>query len=92
MTDVKATLKEVIAKASSDEMDLANKLAHAVLEREHGCGAFEARNRDRVAEGVVDPADGTGRRLDDQRRINQTQIVTIARTRHEPAAAPCSYR
>jgi len=36
MIDVKTTLKEAIAKASREEMDIANKLAHAVLEREHG--------------------------------------------------------
>ena len=36
MTDVKATLREAIAKASLEETDIADQLAHAVLEREHG--------------------------------------------------------
>lgn len=35
MTELKTTLKEAIAKASSDEMLIADQLAHAVLERHH---------------------------------------------------------
>ena len=35
MIDIRTTLRDAIAKASSDEMDIAGKLARAVLEREH---------------------------------------------------------
>jgi siroheme synthase (precorrin-2 oxidase/ferrochelatase) len=35
MTELKTTLKEAIAKAISDEMRIADQLAHAVLERHH---------------------------------------------------------
>jgi hypothetical protein len=34
MADVKSTLKEAIAKASREEVEIADRLAHAVLERE----------------------------------------------------------
>ncbi len=36
MTELKTTLKEAIAKASSEERLIADQLAHAVLERHHG--------------------------------------------------------
>jgi hypothetical protein len=35
MAEIKTTLKEAIAKATDEERDIANKLAHAVLEREY---------------------------------------------------------
>ena len=50
MTDIKSTLKEAIAKASSEEADIADKLAHAVLEREHGGATRTSTWADQVAE------------------------------------------
>ena len=35
MAELKTTLKEAIAKASQEEMLIADQLAHAVLERDH---------------------------------------------------------
>jgi len=34
MAELKSTLKDAIAKATGEEREIANKLAHAVLERE----------------------------------------------------------
>ena len=50
MPDLKATLKEAIAKASEDEMRAADHLAHAVLERDHGDAARLSTWADQVAQ------------------------------------------
>jgi siroheme synthase (precorrin-2 oxidase/ferrochelatase) len=50
MPDIKTTLKEAIAKASSEETEIADRLAHAVLQREHD-GAMRASTwADQVAQ------------------------------------------
>lgn len=49
MIDVKATLREAIAKASREETDIADQLAHAVLERDHGRATGGSTWTDQVA-------------------------------------------
>jgi hypothetical protein len=49
MAELKTTLKEAIAKASKDEMLIADRLAHAVLERDHA-GTISSPWADQVAQ------------------------------------------
>jgi hypothetical protein len=49
MADVKTTLKEAIVKASIEETEIVDKLAHAVLEREHGQAPRASTWSDQVA-------------------------------------------
>jgi len=50
MTDIKSTLKEAIAKASGEEINIADRLAHAVLEREHDSAMRRSTWADQVTE------------------------------------------
>ncbi len=50
MAGIKATLKEAIAKASSEEAEIADKLAHAVLERERDGSTHHSTWADNVAQ------------------------------------------
>jgi hypothetical protein len=52
MAEIKATLKEAIAKAVEEEREIANSLAHAVLEREHDHGTPATSWADEVAQQV----------------------------------------
>ena len=50
MAELKTTLKEAIAKASHQEMLIADQLAHAVLERDHTGGTHSSTWADQVAQ------------------------------------------
>jgi hypothetical protein len=50
MADIKTTLKAAIAKASREEADIADKLAHAVLERERDGSIHQSTWADSVAQ------------------------------------------
>jgi len=50
MADVKSTLKEAIAKASREEAEIADRLAHAVLERERDGSMPQSTWAERVAQ------------------------------------------
>ena len=61
------------------QLDQANKLQFPGRVGEPG-------HRDRVPENVAIPTYVGGRR-DDEQRIDQPQVVAIARTKHQPVAA-----
>ena len=53
MADIRATLRQAIAKASSEEAEIADKLAHAVLERERDGSMHQSTWADSVAQQEV---------------------------------------
>ena len=57
------------------------------VEAQHVVPPLEARQRDAVAEHVVQPAQRDRLRLDDQPRLDQPLIVAVARPEHHAMLA-----
>src|ERR1700688_4207001 len=55
---------------------------HGAFEAEFGCGPLKSGDGDRIIERIVQPAQMSGLRRDDQVGPDQPQVVTLTRAEH----------